>query len=75
DGYEATRRIRALNNPMKSSIPIIAMTANAQAGDREKCLDAGMNDYLTKPIDAEELYITLAQWIAAREQELLNRKD
>jgi len=47
DGYEATREIRKSN----SEIPIIAMTANASKGDAQKCLDAGMNDYVCKPLD------------------------
>ena len=50
NGYEATKEIRLLKNKKKSSIPIIAMTANAMDGDREKCLEAGMNDYVSKPI-------------------------
>jgi len=61
DGYEATKRIRGIeNNP---SLPIIAMTAHAMKGDREKCIEAGMNDYVAKPIDTAQLYITLAKWI------------
>jgi len=61
DGYEATRTIRKL--PEYKDLPIIAMTAHAMAGDREKSLEAGMNDHVTKPIDPEILYRTLATWV------------
>ena len=60
DGYEATRAIRAI--PELSGLPIIAMTANAMKGDLEKCLGAGMNAHLSKPIDTQELLQTLARW-------------
>ena len=64
DGYEATAQIR---NPqgkcLKPTIPIIAMTANAMQGDREKCLDAGMNDYVTKPISPQLLAEALDKWL------------
>ncbi|MGQ0621543.1 MAG: PAS domain-containing protein [Panacagrimonas sp.] len=63
DGLEATRRIRALDSP-RASVPIIAMTANAMAEDRQRCLDAGMNDHLGKPVDVNRLHATLAKWIA-----------
>lgn len=63
DGYEATRQIRAGQaDTHNSDIVIIAMTANAMKGDKEKCLEAGMNDYLSKPIDAEKLAVKLEQW-------------
>jgi PAS domain S-box-containing protein len=54
DGYEATRRIRALG-PVASSIPIVAITANTQDGDREACIEAGMNDYIAKPFVKKQL--------------------
>ncbi|MDQ7000991.1 MAG: ATP-binding protein [Mariprofundus sp.] len=61
DGLEATRLIRADEN--FRDLPIIAMTANAMPGDRERCLQAGMNDHIAKPIDPDKLYSTLVRWI------------
>ncbi|MEZ5583316.1 MAG: ATP-binding protein [Candidatus Competibacteraceae bacterium] len=61
DGYEATRQIRA--DPRCAELPIIAMTANVLAGERERCLACGMNDYLAKPIDVPVLYRTLRRWV------------
>lgn len=63
DGYEATRHIR--NNPELSTQCIIAMTANAMAEDRQRCLSAGMDDFIAKPITPEHLYQTLAKWVSA----------
>jgi signal transduction histidine kinase/CheY-like chemotaxis protein len=62
DGYEATQRIRAMEDHRKD-IPIIAMTANAMSGDREKCLEAGMNDYISKPVKPENLLKAITTWI------------
>ncbi|TAA45844.1 response regulator [Corallincola spongiicola] len=59
DGYTATAKIREFNN----NISIIAMTANAMSGDREKVLAAGMNDYISKPIQVNEMFATIAKWI------------
>ncbi|MCL7463220.1 response regulator [Pseudomonas sp. NW5] len=61
DGFEATRRLR--QQPDFADLPVIAMTANAMAGDREACLEAGMNDHIAKPIDIAQLFITLHRWV------------
>ncbi len=63
DGFEATRLIRQREERIDRHVPIIAMTANAMNGDREACLAAGMDDYLAKPIRAEELGAVLERWI------------
>ena len=64
DGFDATRNIRKIEieNSM-SSTPIVAFTANAMQGDKEKCLGAGMDDYISKPINQVELELTLAKWL------------
>ena len=61
DGYEATRRIRTEVSKTDQPI-IIAMTANALQGDREKCLEAGMNDYMSKPILIDEVKRIIKKW-------------
>ncbi len=66
DGYEATRRIRV--DGRFKVLPIIAMTANAMSGDREKSLEAGMNDYVTKPINPGQMFATLVKWVTVPEE-------
>lgn len=61
DGYEATRRIRALSDPKKAGIPIIAMTANAFEEDRQNAMHAGMNGHLSKPFDVQKLICVLTE--------------
>ena len=64
DGYEATRAIRALEGAGERT-PIVAFTADTTAGCRERCLEAGMDDYLTKPLDMTRLSTALGRWLAA----------
>jgi signal transduction histidine kinase/CheY-like chemotaxis protein/HPt (histidine-containing phosphotransfer) domain-containing protein len=64
DGYSATRRLREIESAeSKPRTPVIAMTAHAMAGDRERCLQSGMDDYLSKPLDRKQLAESLARWI------------
>jgi CheY-like chemotaxis protein len=65
DGFEASRQIRQLSQPQPV---IIAVTANALVGERERCLDAGMNDYLSKPFQAEQLVAVVKKWVAKTQQ-------
>ena len=61
DGYETMEVIRA--NPLFRRLPIIALTAKAMKGDREKCLEAGASDYLAKPVNTEQLLSALRMWL------------
>ena len=64
DGYDATRAMRKMNDSNEIPyIPIVALTANAMKGDRERCLEAGMDDYLAKPVKKRQLIDTLLQWM------------
>jgi signal transduction histidine kinase/ActR/RegA family two-component response regulator len=65
DGFEATRHIRAFEG-RRAFVPIVAMTANAMQGDRERCLAAGMDDYIAKPFSATDLARVVAKWAGAR---------
>ncbi len=69
DGFETTKAIRAYEKGSESHIPIIAMTAHAMKGYREKCKEIGMDDYVTKPIEACDYYSAIARWITPRNQE------
>jgi CheY-like chemotaxis protein/HPt (histidine-containing phosphotransfer) domain-containing protein len=62
DGYDATRRIRAWETQTGQHIPIIAMTAYAMAGDRELCIQAGMDDYVSKPLEPRALFNAIERW-------------
>ncbi len=72
DGYQATRKIR--QQAKYSQLPIIAITASAMAGDKEKVLQAGMNDHVAKPINASQLFETMAKWITPAQPKALTLK-
>jgi CheY-like chemotaxis protein len=61
DGYETIRTIR--KDPRFKALPVIAMTAKAMKGDREKCIEAGATDYIAKPVDTEQLLSMLSMWL------------
>jgi PAS domain S-box-containing protein len=67
DGFDATRMLRA-SGGLGAQVPIVALTANALAGDRDRCLDAGMDDYLSKPFSFEQLGAALRRWVPAHAQ-------
>jgi signal transduction histidine kinase/DNA-binding response OmpR family regulator len=64
DGFGATNAIRSLPDEEKRSVPIVAITANAMSGDREKCLESGMDDYVTKPVTAATLAPVILRWLS-----------
>ena len=63
DGYRATQRLREIEKRRGTRTPVVAMTAHALAGDREKCVEAGMDDYVAKPISPEVLAEVLGKWV------------
>ncbi|MGM0444741.1 MAG: response regulator, partial [Fibrobacterota bacterium] len=63
DGYEATERIRRDPPPMNEDIPVIAMTANAMQGDKDRCLRSGMNDYISKPVKPADIRSKIREWV------------
>jgi DNA-binding response OmpR family regulator len=71
DGYETTRAIRKI--PQFQNLSIIALTAKAMKGDRDKCLEAGATDYVTKPVDLDELFSVMRVWISRRYENVRER--
>lgn len=74
DGMEAARRIRALGRADARAVPIIALTANAYDSDVQNSLEAGMNDHLVKPVDADRLYAALGRWINGAQEKRIDGK-
>jgi len=73
DGYAATRALR--QQPHLQDLPVIAMTANAMVGDREKVIAAGMNDHIAKPIKVEEVFATIARWVRPAKPTRINAPE
>src|SRR5204863_1375590 len=68
DGFEATKALRDKEKKSGNHLPIVAMTASAMHGDRETCIAAGMDDYVSKPVSMEQLQTILERWIPATNQ-------
>jgi CheY-like chemotaxis protein len=69
DGFEASKQIRQLNN-RNATVPIIAVTANTNPGDRESCIAAGMNDYIKKPFNQATLISAINRWLISYDDNL-----
>jgi PAS domain S-box-containing protein len=75
DGFEATRQIRAWEQSTGRHIPIIAMTAHAMAGDRDRCIEAGMDDYVSKPLEPRVLFSALDRWTQNTDSEKIIKAE
>ena len=75
NGYEATKLIRAYESRIEGHLPIVAMTAKTMSGDREQCLAAGMDDYLSKPFNMDELNRILNRWLTKSQQPDHNQQN
>ncbi|MCB9481955.1 MAG: response regulator [Desulfobacteraceae bacterium] len=75
DGFEAAVKIRQGQGVLNPDVPIIAMTARAMSGDREKCFEAGMNGYISKPVDAELLVLEVKKWVAEKYPEKVDENQ
>jgi CheY-like chemotaxis protein len=73
DGNETTRRIRQL--PQGRELPVVFLTAKAMPGDRESSLAAGATEYVTKPVDLDELLVLMARWVTPRRQRAAERRE
>ncbi|MCK5165412.1 MAG: response regulator, partial [Desulfobacula sp.] len=74
DGLEATKKIRVMDGKTIDTLPIVAMTAHAMAGDKEKSIKVGMNDHITKPLDPDEIYRTLIKWINSGDRKITKKR-
>jgi CheY-like chemotaxis protein len=73
DGYQATAELRRRQGPGAPRLPIVALTANAMVEDRQRCLDAGMDDYLSKPVTQDGMYQMLQRWVPALAEAAVSR--
>lgn len=69
NGFQATREIRAMADPLRAGLPIMALTANAMTADRQECLSAGMDDYISKPVSLRRLYQAVRYWLKHKQSQ------